>query len=106
LFYNAYRKGDFRDAVAIGLRFNMHGYLGAHVAMAAAYGQLGEAEAARKSLDEVLRLLPAYALSARERFAKWFAPELVEQLMDGLRKAGLELSDESAKSSPSSTGSV
>ena len=105
LFYNAYRKGDYRDAVAVGLRFNMHGYLGAHVAMAAAYGQLGESEAARKSLNEILRLAPAYALSARERLAKWFAPELVGHLMDGLRKAGLELSDESAKSSSSSIGS-
>jgi len=95
LFFNAYRKGDFRDTVAIGLRFNVHGLLGAHVAMAAAYGQLGESEAARRSLNEILRLAPAYALSARERLAKWFAPELVEHLTDGLRKAGLELSDES-----------
>jgi TolB-like protein/Tfp pilus assembly protein PilF len=100
LFFNAYRKGDYRDAVAIGLRLNMHSLLGAHMAMAAAYGQLAESEAARKSLNEVLRLAPAYALSARERLAKWFAPELVEHLMDGLQKAGLELSDESAKSSP------
>jgi TolB-like protein/Tfp pilus assembly protein PilF len=106
LFYNAYRKGDYRDAVTIGLRFNMHGFLGGHVAMAAAYGQMGESEAARKSLNEVLRLAPAYAISARERHAKWFAPELVEHLMDGLRKAGLEISDESAKSRPSSTDSV
>jgi len=45
-------------------------------------------------------LAPAYALSARERLAKWFAPEFVEHLMDGIRKAALELSDESAKSRP------
>jgi len=94
LFYNAYRKGDYRDAVTIGLRFNMPGFFAAHAAMAAAYGQLGEREAARKSLNEVLRLAPAYALSARERTAKWFAPELVEHLIDGLRKAGLEIASE------------
>jgi len=107
LFYNAYRKGDYRDAVSIGLRFTMPGFFAAHAAMAAAYGQLGERDAARKSLNEVLRLAPAYALSARERLAKWFAPELVEHILDGLRKAGLQVSDEAAKprSSPATPAS-
>jgi Tfp pilus assembly protein PilF len=94
LFYNAYRKGDYRDAVTIGLRFNMPAFVPAHAAMAAAYGQLGELEAARRSLNEVLRLVPTSALLAREYYAKWLAPELVEHLIDGLRKAGLEIGSE------------
>jgi TolB-like protein len=97
LFFDLYRECDYRDAVAIGLRFNMPGFLGAHAAMAAAYGQLGESEAARRSLNEVLRLAPAYARSARERLAKWFGPELVDHILDGLRKAGLQVSDGPAK---------
>jgi serine/threonine-protein kinase len=104
LFYNAYRKGDYRGALAVGLKFNLPGYFGTHEVMAAAYGQLGEHDAASQSLRELLTLAPNFAQWARAHKEKWLAPELVEHVMDGLRKAGLEVADEpsSAPTKPAS----
>ena len=39
----------------------------------------------------MLALKPNYAEVARELHGRWIDPDLVEQLMDGLRKAGLEI---------------
>ena len=39
----------------------------------------------------MLALKPNYAEVARELHGRWIQPDLVEQLMDGLRKAGLEI---------------
>ena len=60
--------------------------------LAAVYGQLGERAAAEDSVKEVLALKPEFPQIAREEFAKWYPPELVERLIDGLRKAGLDTS--------------
>ena len=93
-FFNAYRKCDYRDAVQIGLKINMPGFWRTNFALAAAYGQLGEMEAARSALRALVALRPDFALVAREEVAKWWDPELVEHLIDGLRKAGLEIAGE------------
>jgi hypothetical protein len=89
--FDAYRKYDYRGAVQIGLKINMPGFWRTNVALAAAYGQLGEMEAARDALHPLMALRPDFALVAREEFAKWWDPELVEHLIDGLRKAGLAI---------------
>ena len=90
LFYDAYRRGDYRGAVDVALKINLPEFFVLHEALAAAYGQLGEMDAAGKALRKMLRLKPDYAETGRERLEKWFDPEFVEHLMDGLRKAGLE----------------
>ena len=46
-FYNAYRKQDDRAALDLALMVNVPGYFFAQAALAAAYGQLGEREAAQ-----------------------------------------------------------
>ena len=58
---------------------------------AALYGQLGDREEAAKALRELLALRPDFAEIARDQFGKWYLPDLVEQLIDGLRKAGLDV---------------
>ena len=66
--------------------------------IAAAYGQLGELEAARTALLQLLAMKPDFAATAREELEKWFGPgELVEHFLDGLRKAGLEIAVESER---------
>ncbi len=97
-FYNAYRQGDYRDALSFALKSNLPNHWGAHTAMAAVCGQLGERDTARKALRDLLKLRPDFAASARKDFEKWWAPEYVEQLMDGLRKAGLEIAGEPSSS--------
>jgi hypothetical protein len=37
---------------------------------------------------------PDFAATGLAEFRKWFQPDLVEQLVDGLRKAGLEVASE------------
>jgi tetratricopeptide (TPR) repeat protein len=67
-FFNAYRKEDYHAALEVALKFNMPSYFYTHIALAAAYGQLGE--------------------------QKWMDPGLVEQVIDGLGKAGLEIAQD------------
>ena len=71
----------------------MPGFWRTHLALAAVYGQLGEQEAARNAVRALLAMRPDFAAAARNECAKWWEPELVEHLIDGLRKAGLEIAD-------------
>jgi adenylate cyclase len=88
-FYSAYRKGEYRNALDAAVRLNMPGYFNAAAALVAAFGQLGDREASQRAVKELLDLRPDYATAARKELEKYCDPELVEHLLDGLRKAGL-----------------
>jgi TolB-like protein len=90
-FYNAYRKGDYHDALSIALKINLPHFFYTHLVIAATYGQLAEQEAAHEALRDLLVLKPDIVLIARDALARWYPPDLVEQLIDGLRKAGLDI---------------
>lgn len=90
-FYNAYRQRDYRGALGVALKINLPGFFAVYEVLAAVYGQLGERDAARQSLNEMLKLIPNFGEVARALKSKWFDPEFVEHLLDGLRKAGLEI---------------
>ena len=94
LFYNAYRKGNYRGALSVALKINMPGFFYTHVVLAAVYGQLGERDAAGNALRELLALKPDIALHVRDELGKWYPPALVAQLIEGLRKAGLDVVNE------------
>ncbi len=102
-FLDAYRKGDYVNARGFILKGNPQKNYLMHALLAAAHGQLGESEAAAKHLREVLTMMPDFPSIGRNEFSKWYLPELVDHLMDGLSKAGLETAGESQlpKSSPS-----
>jgi TolB-like protein/Tfp pilus assembly protein PilF len=86
---NAYRKRDYRAALDAALKIQMPDYFWTPVYCAAAYGQLGEPEPARKALEELLAVRPEFGSQVRDELGKWYDPELVEHFIDGLRKAGL-----------------
>ena len=88
---NAYRQGKYEEAMEALVRANMPGYFHTHAALAACLGQLGRREEARKALQDLLALRPDFAAAARQEYTKWYGPEVIEHLMDGLRKAGLEV---------------
>jgi TolB-like protein/Tfp pilus assembly protein PilF len=90
-FYDAYRRGDDRSALGFALKINLPGQWFSHAVMAAAFGQLGEAEAAGKAVRALLKLLPDFAAVARQVLEKWWAPEYIERMIEGWRKAGLEI---------------
>jgi len=93
LFYNAYRQGDYRGALNVGLKINLPEFFATHAALAAVYGQLGDREAGARCLRELLRLKPNFAANVREELGKWFDQDLVNHQIDGLRRAGLEIVD-------------
>jgi TolB-like protein len=91
LAINKYRQGDYLGALEVALRINTPHIHYLPLLVAAANGQLGNLDAAGKALRDLITLRPDYSAVARDDLSKWFAPELVEQLIDGLRKAGLEV---------------
>ena len=88
--FDAYRKGDYRGALNISQRVNMPTFWRTNVALAAIYGHLGEQQPARQAVQALLTVRPNFATVGRQECLKWWQPELVEKLMDDLRKAGLE----------------
>src|SRR5438874_4411398 len=90
-FCDAYRKHDYHGALASALKVNMPAYHWPHVYLAAVYGQLGEQQRASAALRELHALVPNFGAIAREEFGKWLGAELTEHLLDGLRKAGLDV---------------
>ena len=96
-WHDAYRKKDYRRALDVALHLNAPKNYYTHAVLAICYAQLGQMEEARKALQDMLSLKPNYAEVARELHGRWIEPDLVEQLMDGLRKAGLEIPDDPGK---------
>jgi TolB-like protein/Tfp pilus assembly protein PilF len=89
---NKYRQGDYDGALDVALKINMPSYYFTHAALAASYGQLGQKEAASTATRELLALKPDFAEKAREEWGKWFGEgELLEHMLEGLEKAGLEI---------------
>ncbi|MBZ5706430.1 MAG: protein kinase [Acidobacteriia bacterium] len=93
-FFRAYRKGDYAGALEFALKVSMSGFWRNELALAATYGQLGELELARNAARDLLAVRPDFAAVARQECLKWWDPELVENLIEGLRKAGLEVGGE------------
>ncbi len=110
---NSYRQGRYAEVLEGAARVNMPGYFHTHALRAAALGQLGRREDARKAVQDLLALRPDFAAAARQEYAKWYDSELIEQLVDGLRKAGLEIPEEgnqaavaSKPATPSDSGAL
>jgi TolB-like protein/Flp pilus assembly protein TadD len=101
---NKYRTGDYDGALDVALKINMPSYYFTHSALAAAYGQLGQQDAASSAVRELLALKPDFAGAAREEWGKWFGEgELLEHMLEGLEKAGLHV-DSPEGESPGQTG--
>jgi TolB-like protein/cytochrome c-type biogenesis protein CcmH/NrfG len=92
--FNAYRQRDYHRALEIALRINLPGFWRTQFALAAIHGQLGEQDAARYAIKELLKIRPDFAQVGEAELRKWWNLEFTEHLIDGLRKAGLKLSSE------------
>jgi serine/threonine protein kinase len=90
-FFDAYRKRDYRGALEFALKVNMSGFWRTNLALAAVYGQLGETDAAGAAVRGLLELRPDFPRVARDELEKWWDPQLVQHLIDGLGKAGMEI---------------
>jgi hypothetical protein len=68
----------------------MPGFWRTQLAMAASCGQLGQQAAANEALQTLRMQRPEIAQRSRQELAIWWQPDMVEHLIVGLRKAGLE----------------
>jgi tetratricopeptide (TPR) repeat protein len=99
-FFDAYRKRDYRTSLGFAHKVNMPGFWRTHFVFATAYGQPGEQEAAGKAIRELLEVRPDFPAVARRELAQWWDPQLVEHLIEGLRKAGLEIAAGQSQADP------
>jgi serine/threonine protein kinase/tetratricopeptide (TPR) repeat protein len=98
LVLNAYRQRDYRRALELGLRVNMPGFWRTQLVLAVCNAQLGEMHAAQSAVQELLKIRPDFALIGRSELNKWWDGEMVEHLIEGLGKAGLDVADSAPKS--------
>ena len=91
---NGYRQGRYEEVLEGAARVNMPNYYHVPALCAAALGQLGRREEARQAVHDLLALRPDFAVAARREYAKWYDSGLIEQIIDGLRKAGLEIPED------------
>jgi TolB-like protein/Flp pilus assembly protein TadD len=93
-FHHAYSQHDYQTALDFALRVNLPGHWASHATIAAAYGQLGQREAAAKALRDLVKLRPEASSTVRKDMGKWWTAQDVEHFIDGLRKAGLQIAGE------------
>jgi TolB-like protein len=89
--FDAYRKGEYKVSLEFAYKVNMPGFWRTQLAIAANSGQLGQQAAANEALQTLLIQRPDIATLPREELAIWWQPEMVEHLIVGLSKAGLEV---------------
>jgi adenylate cyclase len=93
-FFNEYRQQNYEAALAIARKINMPDYWGSPLALAVAYAQLGDEAAAKAAAADLLRVWPSVEQDYYQMgLVNWIygQPELIAQINDGLRKAGVHL---------------
>jgi adenylate cyclase len=84
--------GRYKEALAFGKQFTARhpDYVPGHVHLALCYGEQDQLEGARAAGAEILRLNPAFNLTAFERLWPMKDPAIMERTLAALRKAGLK----------------
>jgi adenylate cyclase len=98
LFYDEYRKDNYRAALTEIEKMNMPDWYWYQMMRAAVHGQLGNHEKAGKALEALRNLYPDITLSAAQQEQEKYniSGPAAEQFLDGLRKAGLDMPKEPA----------
>ena len=85
-------KGEYEKSRDMALKMNLPGNYMVQASLTAALAMNGEQERAEKTLDHLLELRPDYPDDPRAPFRTRGIPiELIEGIMEGLRKAGLNV---------------
>ncbi len=88
-------KGDYQKSRDMALKMNLPNNYMVQASLTAAYAMNGEQEKAEQTLAHLLELRPDYSDDPRAPFRSRGMPkELVEGLMEGLRRAGLDVKPE------------
>jgi TolB-like protein/Tfp pilus assembly protein PilF len=90
--WNHFRKGEYEEALACANRVDVPGLFWPFLVMASACGHLGRKTEAEAAVRDLLALDPEFAAHVRYNVGTWhFASGLMEPILEGLRKAGLEI---------------
>lgn len=93
LIWDHYSRDEFDKVLEHTNRVNMPGFFWPPLIIASVCGQLGRKSEAATALNELLTIDPEFASHARNYIEPWlYATGFIEQILDGLRKAGLEIS--------------
>jgi len=89
---DAYRRGNYQESRDFALKMNLPANYMVQASLAAAYAMNGEQQNAQEALARVMELRPDYAEDPRAPFrARGMPAEFIEQLMQGLKRAGLDV---------------
>ena len=95
LFLDHYLHERYEDAVKVARKYGMIRVWFTQAYLAAAYGQLKNFEKANSALDQLLLLRPGFHRDARGYIQRCQgSSEGMDKLLDGLRKAGLDIPNE------------
>ena len=87
-----FQKGEYQQALERANRVDVPGAFWPYLVMASACGHLGRRAEAAAAVRDLLALDPEFAAHARSKVDPWhFASGLMEPILEGLRKAGLEV---------------
>ena len=88
LYY--YRQGDYEAAYAEAFQYDLPKLFWAPMLRVACLGQLGRHEEAKGDIEQLMLLRPDFAEKAKMLISRYVKEDgLVEQVMNGLRKAGM-----------------
>lgn len=94
---NAFRQGDDRAALRWAERINLPDFFWTQVVLAAIHGQLGQDAGAARAVRHLLKLYPRFEERALiELDRHHFEPAVLARVVDGLRKAGLDIRERDA----------
>jgi adenylate cyclase len=87
-----YMHGRYAEALAEAQRVGLPDLVYSHVVLAMIYGQTGSRDDAAHEIDEILRLYPNFRDKAVFEFERRnIDPAIITRMVDGLRKAGLDV---------------
>ena len=87
-----FHNGEYEEALECANRVDVPGLFWPYLVMASACGHLGRRAEAAAAVRDLLALDPEFAAHARSNVGTWhFASGLMELILEGLRKAGLEM---------------
>lgn len=95
LAHDAYRRGNYTQALEYALRLNMPGLFWTHELLARVHAQVGNKAAAAAALKDLAVLRPDFPAFARREYERFFVEaSFIDQMLDGLRLAGLKMAGE------------
>lgn len=104
--WDHYHKGEYDQAIDVAEKVNIPGFSWMYMGLAAAHAQLGNAQTAKRHLKAFVDAAPDFTRDAPVELSKWFFPELAEDILDGLRKAGLKVEGGAARSASTPENAV